>query len=1326
MRLPRLPTPGEIGRKLADMLGPKAFKDLDPRRLRRAALGLAVTIGFLTGVGGLLLSNLGAPDDRPEPSPIVPGAPAPATVQPATSLVPTSIAGSWRVHTYDLAGGEFIGRAVVSEDEKRATIVYADPATGERVRIDTSTIVRDGATVRITLDGARPAFGIQVHPPAGDVLTGGPGLLRLSLGNGAGTVTVATPTPPDETKTEIELTIAPGSMAGAWRRRVAAERVPGAPFAGRQGAITYLDDGTGQLQLEGQESWVRIDPVIEVVVPIQRSLGRDEFGVIRYAHPDGLAGKDGIVSGDRTLLVLGRDLPTERGEPVVFGPPAGGIAYSLVAKAVDFADQKAWVDQGYAILKSAVPPETFGQLLGLDAVLVRASFGADVLPGVQPISINGAEGGWLLRFGDFSGRIDFARMVGDGETEGTDVVVAPETVVVELTPDRDLKRDAIDVVLFVDDAPVVLSDPAAGPGTKAASRRFPARRIATTRIDAETGAAKPAVVYRTPPIDLVASDVPGATVAGSARVVAPAGTTLRAIVADPGIYEPRPRAAAAKVATSPAEVAGARNPKHVDNNLTWSQALVQALRCARIDPADALQRLGALDGSDGPADVLSRLSRLSQIQVETFGNLVVLNPTTTLLEIRRRAFQLRIASAYQPKWFTVGVTAGDHAAMLMLRDAFDDLMEEQEIAWSSDGLRDEGLDGMRDQLGDVVFDNDQPFRTLSVKAPDGTDVEFWRTFVADPELERRYGLDADGLRSWRRRTMREAIDAYRGWIAESRRRAQAVDACSVEKLLDLTAFGFGGIEREMGPRLLRPAGDRWEPDRVARAFVFGHTTLAEAVQAQRDLSSKDTDRVLLAAGIAGGIGGAAFGTVSAAWLAFAIDVGDLGITSVKETVQLVAAERERAFARGATAVLGAGRYARARRAADLQWVAAAGQVALGAVAAADSLIDTWQLASLKSSIARGQQLIEATAPSAFQRLSREAQDDVLNAVEEARRLRAALGGGLPDAARGLAPIERRAFDFGENLRAEYLGRPSWARDLPGEAYAAVAEMRLRPDVRRLVEADPGRLARLVTDPDGREVLRGSPAGSFEALDQAVRREKSKVKSPIGAEFFDDMARTRPNPLGFQITDEVEQYPEGALFSYSDINIGNVEVGSFKRSRFTANGKYTLVLEASELHEGAPGWIGTARMNFLPNPQRPGIPVALYMNTRAISNLGIGFADPRLTTVLISNITNGQTAVQLLWLRKYYPDTPIDDLLKYTHSFGYAETALTQAGFRITGVRLVPKPVLGRTSVETLLGGPGTWFRADVDWRTYIARYGISAEETIERGHTFELTVAPFR
>ncbi|MGE4060394.1 MAG: hypothetical protein AB7E69_16150 [Sphingomonadales bacterium] len=1288
-------------------------------RTRTGKLVAAGLAALLIGGAVLALTNLGPKDA--------------GTVADdgETDVSNVRLAGSWRVHVEDFALGVLEGRAVVAEDEKRASVYFTDPSTGQRVRLNSTSFARDGRTLRITFEGQRPGIGRQIRPPAGEVLKGGPGALRFKLGNGEGAVQVKAPTAPAEARIEVALRISPDALTGTWRRRTAAERVPGEAFAGAQGGYSYVEDGTGQLLQEGGEYWTRLEPEIELVVPVQDTLGRDPYGIIRLAHPDRVAGKDGIPSGDRHLLVIGRDLPTDRGEPVIFGPPKDGITYSLVARQVVFADQSGWVGRAYALLAADVGPEKFEALRGLDAVLVRASFGADVLPGLHPLEINGGEGAWLLRFGDFSGHIDIARVIGEGETEPTSVVVAPETVVVELTPDRDLKREVIDVSLFAGGEPVLF--PVRGTAEVARAtdtRRIPARRTTTTRPDPETGKDTQVIVYRTPPIALVAQgqEAEVALAADMPRITVPEGETLRAIVADPGVFEPRPIYAAARVAYSPATVATAADPLHADQNLTWPRALVEALRCGKIDPKEAMDKIRGAADPDGGADPLSLLSRLSQAQIGSVGNLVLFNPTDQLLRLRTRAGSFNVAGLYRPKWYTVGITAGDLAAMIMLRDTFLDLMEEQRRVWADPDLRDEALDGQRLQFERAVFENDQPYGVLPVTAPDGEKIEFWRSFVEDRELQTRYGLDADGLRDWRRRATREAIAGYAGWIDAAAQRAREVDACKAEKMLELTAFGFGAIERQIAPRLLRPGASGWEPDRVARAYVFGHTLLADAVRAQQQLSAADTDRIILAAGVAGGLGAAYFGSVSAAWISFAIDAGDFGVTSLRQTVNLVASEKEVAFARGATAVLGAGRYARARREADLEYFSAYAQIALTGLAAGHSLVDAWQLGSLKQSVKRGQDLIAATEPSAFRRLSREAQEDILNAVEEARTLQKALAGRSGGAAkRGLTTAERQSFDFGENLRAEYLGRPSWVGNLPGATYSAIADMRLRPDVAKLAADNPGALAAIAKDPDALEAMRGNPFTSLDDLNKAIKTEKERIKTPYGADFYDDMSKQRPDPPGFQITDRAFEHPGGAKETVTEINIGQQDVGSFKRSLYDDKKEgMTLVFSASELYDGAPGWVDTARRNFLPRADRPGIPVALYMNARSMSNLGVQFADARVRTVLISGITNGQTAVQLNWLRRMYPDKPIDELIKYTHSFRYAETALTQAGLRVTGTRIVPKPHYGRLTAEELLGAKGSWFRADTDWRQYIARYGIEPEEILEHNHTFELKVEPIR
>ena len=128
--------------------------------------------------------------------------------------------------------------------------------------------------------------------------------------------------------------------------------------------------------------------------------------------------------------------------------------------------------------------------------------------------------------------------------------------------------------------------------------------------------------------------------------------------------------------------------------------------------------------------------------------------------------------------------------------------------------------------------------------------------------------------------------------------------------------------------------------------------------------------------------------------------------------------------------------------------------------------------------------------------------------------------------------------------------------------------------------------------------------------------------------------------------------------------------------------------------------------------------------RAMSNLGIEFADRKLKSVLSSNVTNARAAVQLHWLKKSYPDTPIEELLKYTHSVRYAEAAITQAGFRIKSIRLQPKHAYG-SSTAAQLASESTYYRADTDLLTFIKRHGIAPDEIIEHGQTFEILVESF-
>lgn len=91
----------------------------------------------------------------------------------------------------------------------------------------------------------------------------------------------------------------------------------------------------------------------------------------------------------------------------------------------------------------------------------------------------------------------------------------------------------------------------------------------------------------------------------------------------------------------------------------------------------------------------------------------------------------------------------------------------------------------------------------------------------------------------------------------------------------------------------------------------------------------------------------------------------------------------------------------------------------------------------------------------------------------------------------------------------------------------------------------------------------------------------------------------------------------------------------------------------------------------------GTPLAAYLNQRAMYKLGIDYGDEALKVVKLENVLSKKTALQLHWLQEVYQSSDrtgtalmsIDEMLSHTDSYRYAESALNQAGFKITGARL---------------------------------------------------------
>jgi hypothetical protein len=56
-------------------------------------------------------------------------------------------------------------------------------------------------------------------------------------------------------------------------------------------------------------------------------------------------------------------------------------------------------------------------------------------------------------------------------------------------------------------------------------------------------------------------------------------------------------------------------------------------------------------------------------------------------------------------------------------------------------------------------------------------------------------------------------------------------------------------------------------------------------------------------------------------------------------------------------------------------------------------------------------------------------------------------------------------------------------------------------------------------------------------------------------------------------------------------------------------------------------------------------------------------------VKMSQIENIETIAHLHWLEQRYPGRAAGELIRHTHSYEYAETILTQSGYRITRVEV---------------------------------------------------------
>ncbi len=361
---------------------------------------------------------------------------------------------------------------------------------------------------------------------------------------------------------------------------------------------------------------------------------------------------------------------------------------------------------------------------------------------------------------------------------------------------------------------------------------------------------------------------------------------------------------------------------------------------------------------------------------------------------------------------------------------------------------------------------------------------------------------------------------------------------------------------------------------------------------------------------------------------------------------------------------------------------------------------------------------------------------------------------------------------------------------------------LRKPLEALIEENPQRFSRLISDDVGQRLLRGNDFETLDQLEQALELEKKRIRTanpagfkeiggkPPSGLYLDEAVRTSANggleatidvssnwlwgrkdkrfanftrkvnnienlesELLAQLT-ELDLPRRGKIFTFASALIQDLDVppslihardqalqifvdaygkqkpravlDKARNEYLRALANYDQALERTAVVNSK------TMISYMKNPMIPGkgTPLAAYLNQRLMHKLGIEYADSALKVVRLENVVNKKTALQLDWLQKVYAgkNMPIDEMLSFTDSYRYAESALNQAGFKITGAKLSR----GTTS-QRLIGGVISDFASDNNTHSFgkegingfLKRFrGINPLDKVDVGFDIFLTVAP--
>lgn len=765
---------------------------------------------------------------------------------------------------------------------------------------------------------------------------------------------------------------------------------------GRAGTLrrTEGDEESTVADVVGNEVWMRTPPTILAAYatknqtavdksfwdqPVYENRYKPQVMTSRGLDPHTF-GKHSI--GLREIFIVARNLPpATKPHPhpdLVIGDGSGVKEYRIRARgaegAADNSDalKKAWHQYRESQLRSApadtgsdasqadAPPDATMKALqeGMteEGLIVLAILGDQAEPGPQAFTLAEADGSWNLKFGDLRGELKLARQLAesvaaagddpgsDGEWEALNPAFIPEKIhlVVELQQFAESITE-IKAVLGHNDE-IITADHTAAPGDD--PQPF---LLTPDPNDPKT--------YRSPAIHLVQKGSEETRSLGPGEIVLEvrSGDKLTARIQSDSGYHIQPTRVTAEVMGTPAEL-----------NQLWKQAVKTAADLAGqpVEDWDDVARGTADSATNFIFTEFAWNATINTVGGGLYGH---------LLDVANYAKRNGVTVPYH-NWLpqrepsgglrSVKISIGDHAAMLLLRDEFLKMMEEQIADWQRNqspakirALYENQKTAIANKQSPLSFMR-IPIRSLPVyrEEPRANAISNTRVYLAENKLwwvaventspglaaaikffggddvgreddPLLYQIFDDAFLGYKTRVPAEAEyfelfqwsafnHAYKQWgphMRQSMAQAAAIPDGDVAGLLKLTGMSFEAVAKRVLPRMMKLETDaelrqsKWVPDRLARAHIKGVSVVGAAVRAQEEYSAIDTTAMMAVASVATiPLGGGGFWS---ALIAAGVSAADVAYTVYTDVYGNQKRKEELEFEVGAGAVLGAGRAA---------------------------------------------------------------------------------------------------------------------------------------------------------------------------------------------------------------------------------------------------------------------------------------------------------------------------------------------------------------------------------------------------------------------------------